>query len=355
VTTTDIRKAAVLLMSLPRAQASAILARLDPRQVEAVTTEIAASASITREEQQSVIREFAQIDSPEIVADQDGLEVAAALIEQAFGPGRNTLEKLRHQVEALPFRFLHQVEGRTLRAFLVDEHPQTIAFVLSHLPYEQAAEVVAGLPVEQQLPIVRRIAAMGLTDREIVEEVAEELKRRMSRVPRQRFATSEGAATVAGILNSSDPPGEHDLLASLAADDPDLADEIADLMFSFEDIAKLPDDDVRRIANHVDPAQWPLALQGAGEELMHKIVRNMSKRAAIALKRQINSLGPARPSAIERARRQIAGAIRRLQRADRITASPTEAEPLTQVAGPHFAHCLPRTSRHASSPSTFAR
>ena len=182
--TTEIHKAAVLLMSLPQAQAAAILAQLDPRQVAAVTAEIAKNRAISPEEQQSVILEFADVNP----------------------------DALENFHQGAPFRFLRNVDSQTLLTFLIDEHPQTVALVLSHLPQSYAAEIIVGLRAEQQLEIVRRIAAMRPTSPEIIREVADALERRMSHAIAQRFETSGGVPRVAEILGAADRATEHRVL-----------------------------------------------------------------------------------------------------------------------------------------------
>src|SRR5262245_35720349 len=154
MSTADIRKAAILLMSLPQEQAAALLSKLEPRQVEAVTTEIAKNSVIGAEEQQSVILEFADIDPKTIASSKGGLDVAKNLVEKAFGKNNNTLESIRQSIEALPFGFLQNVDSQNLLAFLIDEHPQTIALILSHLPPAYGAEIVSNLPSERQLAVI---------------------------------------------------------------------------------------------------------------------------------------------------------------------------------------------------------
>jgi flagellar motor switch protein FliG len=320
VLTTEIHKAAVLLMSLPQEQAATILAQLDPRQIEAVTTEIARCHSITPEEQRSVILEFADVNPDMLTGGKGGLDVAKTLVKEALGKSPDTLAHLRRRVEVLPFRFAQNVDSRTLLAFLFDEHPQTIALVLSHLPHSYSAEIIAGLPAEQQLAVVRRIAAMGPTHPDIIQEVAQALERRMARVIARPLATSGGVPRVAEILNAGGRAAGYSVLENLSQEDPELADEIRNLLFVFEDITRFSDDDIRTILKKADNAQWAMALKGSGEALRQKILVNLSKRAAARLQDAIDKLGPLRRSAVEQARRQIVATIRRLEEAGAITA-----------------------------------
>jgi len=313
VSTAEIRKAAILLMSLPQEEAAGLLTKLEPRQVEAVTIEIARSTTISMEEQQAVIREFADVDPQNLVGSKGGLDVAKTLVEKAFGKGNNTLENIRQSIEAVPFGFLLNVDSQNLLTFLVDEHPQTIALILSHLPPSFGAEIVAGLPQDRQLAVIRRIAGMGQTTPEIIDVVERGLERRMSLVMSQQFEKAGGVPTVAEILNVTDRATERAVLENLAGEDPELVDEIRRLMFVFEDINKFSNKDIQTMLKNVESSQWAMALKGASEELRTKILGNMSQRASDMLKEEMEYLGPVRLSAVEQVQQQIVDIVRRLE------------------------------------------
>ena len=148
--TSDIHKAAILLMSMPDDQAAQLLTRLEPKQVEAVSIEIAKISNISGEEQEQVIQEFGSANPNALSGRVGGLEVAKNLVERALGKGANTtLDNFRQSIEALPFGFLQKVDSQNLLTFIIDEHPQTIALILSHVPPSQAADILSGLPAEQ--------------------------------------------------------------------------------------------------------------------------------------------------------------------------------------------------------------
>ncbi len=316
----DIRKAAVLLMSLPREQAAQLVGRLDAKQVEAVTIEVAKLGAISGDEQEQTIKEFAHANPASLVGGSGGLEAAKSLVEQALGKGATaTLENVRQSIEALPFGFLHKVDSQNLLTFIIDEHPQTIALILSHVPAAQAADIISGLPAERQIAVVRRVAKMGQTSPEIIHEVEKGLEHRMASVMSQRFENAGGVPTVAEILNVIDRSTERNILENLAQEDPDLVEEIRRLMFVFEDIAKFSDRDIQTVLKNVDSSQWAMGLKGASEELKEKVLRNMSKRAAGLLQEEMEYLGPVRASAVEQTQQQIVDIIRRLEDAGEIT------------------------------------
>jgi len=325
--TSDIRKAAILLMSLPKEQAAMLLGKLDPKQVEAVSIEIAKISGVTGDEQESVIQDFASANPTALTGSAGGLDLAKSLVEQALGKGATaTLDNVRQSIEALPFGFLQKVDSQNLLTFIIDEHPQTIALILSHVPPSQAADIISGLPAERQLSVVRRIATMGQTSPEIIQEVEKGLERRMAAVMSQQFENAGGVSSVAEMLNVIDRATERNLLENLAQEDPDLVEEIRRLMFVFEDITKLSDRDIQTLLKNVESSQWAMALKGASEELKDKILNNMSKRASDLLIEEMDYLGPVRLSSVEQTQQQIVDIIRRLEDAGEITTHGDEEE-----------------------------
>ena len=325
--TTDIRRAAILLTSLPEDEAAQLIARLDPKQVEAVSIEIARLGAIAPDEQEQAILDFAHANPNALSGGRGGLEVAKTLVERALGKAAGaTLDTVRQSIEALPFGFLQKVDSQNLLTFIVDEHPQTIALILSHVPPSQAADILSGLPGPRQLSVVRRIATMGQTSPEIIHEVERGLENRMASVMSQQFEKAGGVDSVAEILNVIDRATERSLLENLAQEDPDLVEEIRRLMFVFEDIAKFSDRDIQTVLKNVESSQWAMALKGASEELKEKILSNMSKRASTLLLEEMEYLGPVRASNVEQVQQQIVDIIRRLEDATEITIHGDEEE-----------------------------
>ena len=325
--TTDMRRAAILLTSLPEDQAAQLMARLDPKQVEAVSIEIAKLGAIAAEEQEQAILDFAHANPNALTGGKGGLDVAKTLVERALGKAAGaTLDTVRQSIEALPFGFLQKVDSQNLLTFIVDEHPQTIALILSHVPPSQAADILSGLPGPRQMSVVRRIATMGQTSPEIIQEVERGLENRMASVMSQQFEKAGGVENVAEILNVIDRATERSLLENLAQEDPDLVEEIRRLMFVFEDIAKFSDRDIQSVLKNVESSQWAMALKGASEELKEKILNNMSKRASTLLLEEMDYLGPVRASNVEQVQQQIVDIIRRLEDASEITIHGDEEE-----------------------------
>ena len=210
--------------------------------------------------------------------------------------------------------------------FIVDEHPQTIALILSHVPPSQAADIISGLSGPRQLSVVRRIATMAQTSPEIIHEVERGLENRMASVMSQQFEKAGGVQSVAEIFNVIDRATEKSLLENLAQQDPDLVEEIRRLMFVFEDITKFSDRDIQTVLKNVESSQWAMALKGASEELKEKILSNMSKRASTLLSEEMEYLGPVRASSVEQVQQQIVDIIRRLEDANELSVHGDDEE-----------------------------
>jgi flagellar motor switch protein FliG len=327
MSTPDIRKAAILLMALPQDQAAQTLSKLAPKEVEAVSIEIAKLGIVSGDEQETVIQDFAGANPTALSASTGGLEIAKSLVEQALGKGAGaTLDNVRQSIEALPFGFLQKVDSQNLLTFIIDEHPQTIALILSHVPPTQAADILGGLPAERQMSVIRRVATMAQTSPEIIHEVETGLEHRMASVMSQQFEAAGGVPSVAEILNVTERATERSLLENLAQEDPELVDEIRRLMFVFEDISKLGDRDIQALLKNVENSQWALALKGASEELKDKILSNMSKRAGDMLREEMDYLGAVKLSEVEHMQQQLVDVIRRLEDAGEITTHSDEEE-----------------------------
>ncbi|NOY30596.1 MAG: flagellar motor switch protein FliG [Planctomycetes bacterium] len=310
----DIHKAAILLSSLPEEEAVTLMGRFEPKQVEAVSIEIARLKMVSSEEQNDAITEFADSNPASAGLDGGGLDRAKILVQKALGKNANdTLDNIRQSIEEVPFAFLRNIDSQNILTYVSDEHPQTIALVLSHLPPVAGSEILAGLPSEQQLKVVQRIAQMGQTSPEIIEEVEKGLEKRMSSVMSQSFENAGGVGAVAEMLNVSDRSTERTILENLAQQDPDMVEEIRRLMFVFEDIGKLDDKGIQTVLKNVENSQWALALKGASSELKEKVFGNMSQRAGEMLKEELEFLGAVKLSVVEAKQQEIVDIVRRLE------------------------------------------
>ncbi len=322
-----INKAAILLMSLPTKTAAKVLGQLPTRLIEKISIKIAQIDSVGGDEQEVVIAEFLTSKASSIYASPGGLERAKELIREALGrDAAEMIGNLQQTIEAMPFGFVKKVDTQTLLQFIGDEHPQTIALLLSHVPSPYAAEVMAGLDSAKQLEVIRRIANIGRTSPAAVLELERGLEMRLSSMVNQQQSNMGGVASVAEILNVVERAVERTIMESLGREDPELSEEIRRLMFVFEDIAKLGDRDIQSLLKNVETAQWAMALKGASEALQEKVLRNMSSRAADNLREEMGYLGSVRISEVEGVQQKIVDVVRHLEDTGEISRPTGEAE-----------------------------
>jgi len=327
---TGIRKAAIVLLSLEKALAAEVMAQLRKEDVGALTMEIARLDDITREEQDGAIEEFYNQGLARVHIERGGMEYAHDLLEQSLGKEKANaiLDSVKQSLSSVPFGFLHKAGPENLLTFVVEEHPQTIALILSHLPAGLAAQVLSGLPSSKQLEVVRRIATMQQTSPEVVHDVEKSLESRMTSTFNQPFEKAGGVSSVAQMLNVTDRLTNKSILESLEQESPDLVEQIRRLMFVFDDLMNLDDRSIRALLKEVENAQWALALKGASEDLKGKVMGNLSQQAAAMLQEEIRYLGPVRVSDVEAAQQAIVDTVRRLEDAGEIVVNAGEGERL---------------------------
>jgi flagellar motor switch protein FliG len=200
-------------------------------------------------------------------------------------------------------------------AFVQDEHPQTIALILTHLQSKQAAEVLAALPAKKQVEVVKRVARMGQTTPEAIRQIEKGLESKLATVVSQDLERSGGVESMAEILNLVDRSTEKTILDSLEEEDAVLAEQIRRLMFVFEDILLVDSKGMQQVLKEVDHEELALALKAAGEDVKAKIFSNLSERAGNLVKEEMEYLGPVRLSDVQAAQQRIVDVVRRLEEA----------------------------------------
>lgn len=315
-----IRKAAVLLLSIEQDAAASILRQLEPRSVEEITRELAGLGEVSKAVRDKVIEEFYTQALAQSWATEGGLEYAKTLLLQSMDSkeAERILQQISTQVRKTPFAFLQKAETQNLLTFIQDEHPQTIALIVSHLPHHKASEILNGLPGPKQIEVVKRVANMEQTNPEVISEVERGLETRLSSMLTQSFEKIGGVETVAEILNLVDRTTEKGIMEGLEAEDPDLVEQIRRLMFVFEDIRLVDDKGIQAVLKEVDNDELALALKTASEELKSKIFKNMSERASQLIKEDMEFMGPVRVSDVESAQQRIVDVVRRLEDAGEI-------------------------------------
>lgn len=310
-----VQKAAVLLITLGPEVASTVFQHLKEEEIEELTLEIANTRSVSPQDKEDVLNEFYQVCLAQQYIAEGGIGYAKELLEKALGDDKaqSVIAKLTASLQVRPFEFVRKTEPSQLLNFIQDEHPQTIAMILSYLPAGQAALVLGALPPEKQADVARRIAQMDRTSPDVIKEVEKVLERKLASLVNQDYTIVGGIDSVVSILNSVDRATEKHIMESLEIEEPELADEIRKKMFVFEDILLLDDRAIQRVLRDVDNADLELALKSSTEEVQNVIFKNLSKRLAAMIKEDMDFMGPVRMKDVEEAQQKIVAVIRRLE------------------------------------------
>lgn len=314
------QKAAAVLVSIGPDAASKIMPFLTEHEQEQVALEVATLGQVRAEDAHQILKEF----HAEAVAHQfiikGGVDFARDLLRRTHGNEADAIiERLLAAVSVTPFAFLRQRDPAQLVQYLQEEHPQTVALILAHLPTHHAAGIMAGLPEHVQREVSFRLATMESTSPDVIAQVEQALQARFGSVRgREELSKKGGVKDLAAILNSSDRQTERLILSGLEATDPDLAEEVRSLMFVFEDIVQLDDRAIQEVLREVDASTLALAMKGVGDSVSDKILTNVSQRAAEALREELEVLGAVRVRDVEAAQSEIVRHIRRLEEDGRI-------------------------------------
>jgi flagellar motor switch protein FliG len=314
------QKAAAVLLAVGPDAASKVLAHLAEHEVEQVALEVAQLGQVPAEQLELVLREFHQ----EALAHQHliagGEQHARALLRRLHGQSEadDIVDRLLATVRVTPFSFLRYHEPQEVCQHLRDEHPQTIALVLAHLPNKFASQILAGLEADTQAEVALRVATMDRTSPEVVERVEAALQSRFG--PSRRHSPQEhgGVRELASMLNFADRSTERAILGSLEALTPELADEVRALMFVFEDIVTLDDRTLQEVLRQVDLKRLAIAMKGVREDVGGAVLRNLSERARETLTEEIELLGPTRLKDVEAAQTEVVRLIRKVEEAGTI-------------------------------------
>ncbi len=312
---TGTAKAAILLLAMGPDTSARVLKLLDRDMVESITREIASIDLVSQEMRGRIVEEFYNLALAHQYAEAGGLLHAKMLLERSLprDEAGRILDHIKQSVYKTPFAFLNKTDGDNLLTFIQEEHPQTIALIMSHLPSSKASEVLSGLPAAKQLEVVMRIARMEQTNPEIIKEVERGLEMRLSGIVSQTFQKVGGVESVAEMLNLADRSTEKSILEAMESDDPELVEQIRRLMFVFEDIMQLNDKGIQSVLKEVDNDDLCLALKTASPELKEKIFKNMSERASQLVKENMEFMGPVRISDVESAQQKVVDIVRRLE------------------------------------------
>ncbi|GII26168.1 flagellar motor switch protein FliG [Planosporangium mesophilum] len=316
-----VRKAAIMLVQMGKEQSAKVLAQMREAEVEEITAEIMRLGTIDAATAGSVMDEFHNMAVANKYAHQGGMDYAKELLEASLG--REAAEAVVNRLSAafveMPFGFLQKADPRQVLSFVQEEHPQTIALVLAHMPAVMASQILSGLAGELQADVAHRIAVMDRTSPDIIRQVEATLERKLSSVLQPSDLSAVGGLQpLVDIINRADRATERLILEGLAARDPELADEVRSKMFMFEDITSLDDRAVQLVLRQVETNDLATALKGVREDVRDKVTRNLSERAAENLLDEIEMLGAVRLRQVEESQAKIVQVIRTLEESGQI-------------------------------------
>jgi flagellar motor switch protein FliG len=312
-----VRKAAILLVALGEDAAKEILRSLSESDVQLLTEELAELRTVSPEMSAAVIEEFWEVLETQSFLVHGGLDYATRLLTETFGKDRaeDLMALVRRSQEAAQGNLakLQRTDPQQLGKLLDAEHPQTIALVLAHLDPRRASQVVDNLSEEHKVVSLQRLAEMRQFSPEMAQKVAQSLHRRLESMGDTQRQNYSGFKAVADLLNRLDVDEAKHILEVVEDKDPELALNIRNLMFTFEDLVTVPPASIREIVSGVDKRQLALALRGSEEELRATIFKSMSSRAVEMLKEDMEVLGPVRAREVNQAQQEILNLARRLE------------------------------------------
>ncbi len=318
-----IQKAAILLISLGPERSASIFKHLKEEEIETMTLEIANTRSISPATKDQVMDEFYEICLAQQYIAEGGIAYAKELLEKALGveKARDVIGKLTASLQVRPFEFVRKTDASQLLNFIQDEHPQTIALILSYLSPGQASTIISSLAPDKQADVAKRIAQMDRTSPDVIKEVEKVLERKLASLVNQDYTIVGGVDSIVEILNTVDRGTEKHIMETLEIEEPELADEIRRKMFVFEDILSLDDKSIQRVLREVDNNELAIALKGSNEEVQNVIFNNLSKRLAAMIKEDMEFMGPVRLKDVEEAQQKIVNIIRKLEDSSEIIIS----------------------------------
>ena len=329
---TATQKAALVLVALGVDNASEILRELSETEVEDISIEIAKLRNVSADVLNNVIEDFYQMMMANNYIIQGGIKYAKDVLEKAWGKKKaeDLLKRVEAVTEVSAFYLLQTVDDKQLLNFIQNEHPQTAALILANLKPSQSATILSELPEDSQYEIAYRLATMEKTSPELIADIEDVLRDQMGSVFGSSLSKTGGPESVAQILNSVSQTAEKNILSNLRERDAELAAEITDFMFLFEDLIWLMDTAIQRILKEIDSKVLGLSLKAASQELKDKVFKNMSERAAAMLKEELEYLGPVKLKDVENAQKEILEAVHALEAAGEIVLARGEEEEIIE-------------------------
>jgi len=314
---TGLRKAAMLLIVLGEQASADLLQQLSEEDVQKVSGEVAKITSITADQAEGILNEYQQISMAGDYVMRGGVDFARKLLTRAFTPdvAKRMLERLARALgsEAASFDAIQKADPQQLAKFIHNEHPQTIALVLSHLNSSQAAALLTSLPAGLRSDVAQRMASLDQISPEIILKIAGVIGQKLRALGEFSRESYGGVRAVAEMLNRLDSASSREILDTIDQQNTNLAETIRHLMFVFEDLLLIDPLGLKEVLAKVDRKLLTVALKGTSEQLKNQILGCMSQRGAEMLREDIEALGPVKIKEVDAAQQQIITVVRQLE------------------------------------------
>jgi flagellar motor switch protein FliG len=311
-----VNKAAIVLMSLGEQFTADLFKKLTPDEIKKVGLAMSNIDHVDSVTVDGLLREYLDKLRSDLGPMVGGDTTARKALTLALGDAgaKEYLEELERSKEPVPFSRVKNVDSKTLAGFIKSEHPQTIAVILAHLPKSKAAEVLKEFPENLQYEVVLRLSNLDMIAPGVIEEIDAVLQREIISTEGGESKVLGGVESVAEMLNNVDKATEEHIFGRLEEEDPELAEQIRQLMFVFEDLIGIDDRGIRTLLKEVRNEDLTLALKTASEPLKNKILTNVSERAAAMIQEDLEVMGPVRLSEVEEGQQKIIQIARRLEK-----------------------------------------
>ena len=309
-------KAALVVVSLGADRASQIYKYLNEQDIEDLTYEVAKLGRTTNSQVESTLDEFYKLCLTHKMMTDGGLDYARNVLEKAFGEStaRNLLEKVSKTLQSKPFNFFMKGDPQALLSLLQNERPQVIALIMAYMDPQQAAQILENLSDEKRISVVEGMAHMDRVSPEAIAIVEEEMKRKFATIITSEDNMSLGGIDyVADMMNNIDRSTERKIFDQLSKSNPELAQDIRDKMFVFENILDMDDRSVQRFVRDLEVKDIVYALKSASEEMKTIFFNNMSKRMADSVRGDMEVTSNVRLKEVEEAQQRIVNVIRNLE------------------------------------------
>lgn len=312
---TPTQKAAVVITSIGAENAAHVYKRLSDEEVEKLTFEVSSLPYMDINQVDAVLNEFYELCLTQKVITEGGIDYARSVLEKAYGSemAQKLMEKVSKSMQTKAFEFVRKSDYKNLLAIIQNEHPQTIALVLSYVNSEQASAVLQELPREKRVEVVERIAKMESASPETVKAIESTLERKFAAVVSMDLTEVGGINYVADVLNKVDRGTEKYIFDELSARDPALVEEIKKKMFVFEDILSLDSMSIQRFIRDVETKDLAIAIKGSNAEVAATLYANMPQRMQESIQQEIEYLHNVRMRDVDEAQQRIVGIIRHLE------------------------------------------